>query len=381
MSDNLHAASSQWASRPADERFWSLRDMRIACGVARANSIGAVVPFAQLRVAPQGEDLALIGPTGQPARFTHYSFDRFAGDVGAPASYLRKLPVDIAAGALNASIAQSEEKSDRDLLFHKNGGLAVRACLSCRYDRVWDEDVCSMLERLDGWRPPAGYWVDGPSRIATAEDILPGQIRIQPGDKIGPSGLYASDHDMFAFLVAPDRVISDGGGGSLMRGFFVRNSEVGDSSLSVTFFLMQAVCGNHIVWNATGVHEIKVRHVGKDTLGRAFRGFAAQLRTYHDAAASEEGRILAARNMVLGNSKTEVLDALYKYAQGHSLPLSRARLGEALDVAAEHEDWYGNPRTVWAAVAGLTHASQKTGFADERANMDRAAGKLMQMAF
>ena len=49
-----------------------------------------------------------------------------------------------------------------------------------------------------------------------------------------PSGLYASDHDMFAFLVAPDRVISDGGGGSLMRGIFVRNSEVGDAALSVT---------------------------------------------------------------------------------------------------------------------------------------------------
>ena len=41
MSTNLHAASSQWANRPADERFWTLRDMRMACEVARANSIGA----------------------------------------------------------------------------------------------------------------------------------------------------------------------------------------------------------------------------------------------------------------------------------------------------------------------------------------------------
>ena len=115
---------------------------------------------------------------------------------------------------------------------------------------------------------------------------------------------------MFYFGVAPDRIISDGNGGSLMRGIFVRNSEVGDAALSVTFFLMQAVCGNHIVWNATGVHEIRVRHIGEGTMARAFRGFEAELRRYHDAAPEEESRIVAARNLVLGNSKDEVLDAI-----------------------------------------------------------------------
>ena len=379
---NLHAASSQWASRPADERFWTVRDMRIACEVARANSGTKRLPFADLRVGVQGDALALIGPTGTAARFTHYAFGQFAGSVKAPANYLRDLPPAIAADAMNAGIAKYQgDRSDHELLFHQNGGLTLRASLSGLYDRVWDDEVCRMLERLEGWRPPAGRHVDGPSRLATSDDILPGQINIAPGDAIGPSGLYASDHDMFAFLVAPDRVISDGAGGQLMRGIFVRNSEVGDAALSVTFFTMQAVCGNHIVWNATGVHEIKVRHVGANTLDRAFRGFQAELRKYHDAAPEEERRIVAARKHVLGATKKEVLDALCKYAKGHSLNLSRARFTEALDVAAEHEDWYGAPNTVWAAVAGLTHASQKTGYADDRARVDRDAGKLMEIVF
>lgn len=239
-----------------------------------------------------------------------------------------------------------------------------------------------MLERLDGWRPPAGrYMGQGEQRAATSEDILPGQIWIKPGDAIGPSGLYASDHDMFAFLVAPDRVISDGAGGSLMRGIFVRNSEVGDASLSVTFFLMQAVCGNHIVWGASNVHKISVRHVGKGTMARAFRGFEADLRRYHDGGAAEDEKgILAARQLVLGNTKEEVLNELCAYAKRHSIPLSRPRFAEAYEVAEEHVDWYGNPRALWATVAGLTHASQKTTFADDRSAIDKAAGKLMAMA-
>jgi hypothetical protein len=392
MSTFLHAANSEWANRPADERFWTLRDMRIACETARANSIGKRVSFNALRAAPteNGKAVALWHDASEPARFTHYAFGQLCGAVQAPASYLRELPAHVAADCLNAGLirASNTDRTPRDLLFHKNGGLTLRACLSDRYDRVWDNELCAMLERLDGWRPPAGRVsyspgaeADARNRPATADDILPGQINIKEGDVIGPAGLYASDHDMFAFLVAPDRVISDGGTGSLMRGIFVRNSEVGDASLSVTFFLMQAVCGNHIVWNATGVHEIRVRHLGEGTLKRAFRGFEAELRRYHDSAAEEEKGILAARRLVLGDTKEEVLDALCKYAKGHSIPLSRPRFLEAYETAEEHRDWYGDPRSLWANIAGLTHASQKTGFADDRTVVDKSAGKLMAMAF
>lgn len=380
---NLLAASSQWASRPADERFWTLADMRAACSDSRNGCRTATVPFRRMQatVTP-GDEVGIIGPTGVPARFTNYAFGQFCTSVGAPASYLREFPASMAADCLNLGIRKHADGSDRELLLHQNGGLTVRASLSEKYDRVWDDDVCAMLQGLTGWRAPAGrHMGHGSSREATADDILPGQINISVGDAIGPSGLYASDHDMFAFLVAPDRVISDGAGGSLMRGIFVRNSEVGDSSLSVTFFLMQAVCGNHIVWNATGVHEIKVRHLGAGTMRRAFRGFETELRRYHDAAPEEEKMIVAARSLVLGNTKEEVMAAVLKYAKSHSLALSKPLVSEALDVAEAHVDWYGNPRTLWATVAGITHASQQSGFADKRTDTDKLAGKLLRMAF
>ena len=89
--------------------------------------------------------------------------------------------------------------------------------------------------------------------------------------------------------------------------------------------------------------------------------------------------IAAARNLVLGSTKDEVLDAIVKYARGHSLPISRKRAELGYETAERNVDWYGNPRTLWANVAGLTQASQATGFADDRAVNDRAAGALLGM--
>jgi uncharacterized protein DUF932 len=383
MSDNLHAASSQWAKRPADERFWNLAEMRAACQASRDGSGVKRIKFGDLRARAVDSDLVIQGPAGNPARLTHYAFGQLAGSVGAPAGYLRELPAAIAADALNVGLAKNAEENrlDRDLLFHKNGSLTLRACLSERYERVWDAEVCAYLERLKGWRAPAGLAIghtDSRNRPATAADILPGQINIHEGDMITPSGCYASDHDMFYFGVASDRVIGSGHD-TMMRGMFVRNSEVGDSSLVFTFFLMQAVCGNHIVWGAKGVHEVRVRHTGINPMRKALREFEAELVRYRDGAAEEERGIVAAKALRLGANKQEVLDALVKYAKAHSIPLSRARLTEGYATAEAHVDWYGDPNTLWANVAGLTQASQQIGFADDRSTVDRAAGKLLEM--
>lgn len=383
MSNNLHAASSQWATRPADQRFWNLAALKEACRASREGSAIATVPFGSLKASAQGEEIFLSGRAGIPAHMTHYAFGQLATSVNAPAGYLRSLPSATAAECLNVGIEKAKDRSDRKLLFHKNGSLALRACLSEDYERVWDHEVCAYLEKLEGWRNPAGLApanYRGETRRATVDDILPGQINIGEGDLIAPAGLYASDHDMFAFLVAPDRTIDDGSGKPLMRGVFVKNSEVGDSSLVFTFFLMQAVCGNHIVWGARGVHEVRVRHMGKDPFTKAIKEFEVELRKYRDGAAEEEAGIAKARKLVLGSTKDEVLSALVKYAKGHSLPLSRSRISEALDVAEQYRDWYGDPRSLWGAVAGLTHASQGT-YQDDRETVDRAAGKLLEMAF
>jgi hypothetical protein len=73
------------------------------------------------------------------------------------------------------------------------------------------------------------------------------------------------------FMVDDDRRIFETlPGGGLSRGFFISNSEVGDASFSLTTFLYQYVCGNHMVWGAQGVKNIRIPHIG-DADERAFR--------------------------------------------------------------------------------------------------------------
>jgi hypothetical protein len=198
---------------------------------------------------------------------------------------------------------------------------------------------------------------------------------IQPGNTIGPAGLYASDHDMFAFLMHPDRAIDDGTGHPLYRGFFCWNSEVGDTSWGIETFLYEMTCGNHIVWNAKDVKAFRFRHVGKID-EKIARTVSVELTKYSDQSANdEEGRIAKARTFVLAKTKDETLDMVFAMR----IPaLSRGILNKSYD-RAEWNEYDAN--TAWGLVQGITRVSQDTAYADERAALDRAAGKVLAIAF
>jgi hypothetical protein len=200
------------------------------------------------------------------------------------------------------------------------------------------------------------------------------------GDTVAPAGLYASDHDMFVFMVNEDRMIDDGTGHGLGRGFFMWNSEVGSASFGIMTFLYDAICGNHIVWNAREVQEIKVRHIGAAD-GKAFRGIRTEIIRYADDSVSDlEARIKHARTFELGMTKDEAIDNLFAKATKSRINVSRTALTDAY-ATAEQSPRYGSPRSLWGFVNGLTENSQKLAYADERLAMDRAAGKLMEIEF
>ena len=54
---------------------------------------------------------------------------------------------------------------------------------------------------------------------------------------------------MFCFLIDPAGW-TEIGGQAFAPGFFVWNSEVGSRSVGIETFWFQAVCQNHIVWDA-----------------------------------------------------------------------------------------------------------------------------------
>lgn len=350
----LYQASKQWASRPDDERFASLREMYDATRAYAAESRERPgEPYGNLRVEADGGEVVVVGARNIPARMTHWAFGQLAARVGAPAGYLRELPPTLACQNINHGLKERAESLGKaNLLFHTNGSLMLRAFTSDQYGRIWNHEVADRLMGLPaGWRvPPA----------------------MTDGSK--PSGIYASDHDMFVFLVNEDRRISDGSKGGLARGVFVANSEVGAAALRVTRFLYRYVCGNHIVWGARAVKEISVRHVGDSVHARMSGLFAATLREYADEGADyQEGRIRAAQLTALGKTKDQVLDAIF----GKRI-LSRRAAEEAYDAVLPEVD--GSPNTAWGLVQGLTRASQLTPYADERVAMEAAAPKILAMS-
>jgi hypothetical protein len=179
---------------------------------------------------------------------------------------------------------------------------------------------------------------------------------------------------MFAFMINEDKRIDDGSDGGLSRGFFVENSEVGASALNLTMFYYRHVCGNHIVWGASKVTKVRIVHRGR-AIDRFSDDFMREMAKFADSSTAEdEAKILRAREKELGDSREAVVDMLY----GLKL-LPRKDLLAAYDVAEREEDTV-SPRSVWGMVQGITRLSQDTPFADQRAAMDRAAGKVLALA-
>lgn len=390
MALNLFAANDQWSKRPDDERFWTLREMFDACQGYASQARVAVVDYRQLRADAEGTALALVGPEGVPAQFTHWGFGQLCQRLSAPADYLRRLPAPVAAECVNAGLRRiGEDDSKSNVLFHQNGSLLCRAFLSDDYARIWNWEVLARLLELEpmGWRVPPARPArpdQAGARPATAADVLPNQgdfaLRVKEGDMIAPAGLYASDHDMFAFLVNEERRIDDGTAGGLARGVFVSNSEVGAASLKVTRFLYRHVCGNHIVWDAKDVQELRIVHRGRNDRRFAYQ-LRSELRNYADETATDDqNRIRAAQRFEIAGTKEEVLDRLF------GLKILPRKTIEAAYEHAEAESALrpncGNsPRSAWGMAQGVTSLSQGEAYAEDRVRLDRAAGKILSMAF
>jgi len=385
----LFKASNQWATRPPDERFWTLQDMTRACTAYREQARESRIRFSDLRVEPVGDELQLLGRLGMPARLTHWSMGQLCSRAQAPASYLRKLSPTLAAQNLNWGLKhrpQHDANPDDwpSLLFHSGNGSGplLRAITSSKYTRIWNYEVGQRLMNLHGWRvPPASPVPNGTkdARIATVDDCMQGS-QVRPGQLIGPSGIYASDHDMFVFMISDSR-IEDGSDGGLFRGFFCWNSEVGASSFGIMAFLFKTVCQNHIVWGAHGVHEMRIRHVG-DADERAFQQIQVELKRYADSSASDmQAKIQAAQRYTLGGTKDEVVEQLLGMARKRRVDVTQKELVGAYQIAERSEDQYGAPTTLWGMVNGLTEQSQQVDHTDNRVKKDKAAGKLLQMAF
>lgn len=357
----LFKAHQQWATRPADQRFTSLAELHAATLAYAKTSTERDVPWGDLRTRPAaGDQVALVGKAGNPALLTHFSFGQLANRVGAPAEYLRGLPAALACDNLNHGLATRNlagpDNRDAKLLFHVNGSVLCRALTTTMYERVWNHEVA---ERLLEWE--SNGWAPARPTIRVLDDSLP---------------LYASDHDMFVFLCHNDLAIAEPGqDGALYRGVIVENSEVGAGSLKLTRFLYREMCGNHIIWGASNVMDLSLRHVGR-VRDRMYNWTIALRQYANEGTTADHDRVVRAMHATIADTKEGVLDKLFGI---RSLGLSRKTAEAGYDAVLPAQD--GSPNTVWGMAQGLTRHSQTLPFADKRTDLDRAAGKLLEFSF
>lgn len=358
----LSAAHKEWSSRPADERFASTLDLHARAVADRNAARRSEVKTEKLKVEAIKGDVYLMAQD-KPIALSNWSFGQLATIADAPAGYLNRLPAELAVQNLNHGLRNAENRQHVAFMHRTPSEKAdaavakLRALTSPRYSRIWNEQVTSRLvelEDLGTWRPaPAAF--------------------------DGSRGLYLGDRDMFAFFVDNDRRIFESlPGGGLSRGFFVKNSEVGAASFSVTTFFYNYICGNHYVWGASGVKEIKIRHIGNADERFMDGDLIAELKSYADGSAKEdEMKIKKMRSYVIGKDLDEVLDTVMGLGSKHGL--SKKQVTAGYELATQRVDWYGAPNTLWGLAGGLTEIARDMPIAEDRVALEAQTGKLIDL--
>lgn len=360
----LMQASRQWASRPDDQRFTSLDDMLAFKAHQREISRQSVIASRRIEAQPIASDpthagLQIVGVHDQPVVPNHWSFGQLCERVKAPASYLRTLPAPMVADLLNYGVFKRDVE-DVGILTRGEDDQTLAAATGPRYGRVWDYDVIKAI------RDRFGDGVTGDFRV-------PGEFGREVRVTKDNTTLYASDRDMFVFLADEKNRIEvpgrrNGKPGSLARGFFVWNSEVGSKTLGIGTFLFDFVCSNRIVWGAEGYEEIKIMHF-KSAEDRWMEEVAPAIEAY--AEKSTQGIRQAIEDARAKRVSGDALDDFLK---------RRFTAGQVEGIKAAHFADEDRPmENLWDVTTGVTAYARGIKHQDARIDLERKAGKIMAM--
>ena len=368
----LGRVSSEWFSRPDDERYLSLGALHDAVRSRAERATARTVQSRDIRVEASRDDperLTLRVPgRDEPIAPTHWSFGQTASLVGAPASYLRQLPAPLA--AINLQHGLLSHRGELIKTLETQGDrVELRAVTGPDYGRIWDHELVAAVMRIAGdgvgdtrWKVPGvldwSTMTHNPFVEVTKDTTT----------------LYASDRDVFLFLVDDAHPIEAGrllnGDPDLyFRGFYCWNSEVGSKTLGMASFYLRAVCMNRNIWGAEGFEEISIRH-SKFAANRFAHEAAPALERFADSSpAPFVGGIKAARERIVARGDEEREAFLRKRGFGKA---ETARI-----IATVLAEEGRPPASIFDFVQGITAVARSRPHQDARLEMEgKAAGLL-----
>lgn len=339
---NLTRAHTELYRRSADERFETLATLREHCRQRKQQSFDHWCPPRELRPGAVDGDQFQLG-VGSDGAFlmNDWSFGQLCKLAGVAKETVNRLSAETASQVF----AETLPRGNKPLQLFMEGSQ-VRSIHGTSYTRLYDAELVTMLE---------DYAVDfQPPQTASG----------------GGTGLYAGEQDLFCFLIDPAGW-TEIGGEAFAPGFFVWNSEVGRRSVGIQTFWFQAVCQNHIVWDAVEVVEFSRKHTSsvRDALTEVrqiIEGLVAKRDQRRDSFAKV---IEKAMRETLGSDADETLKALLK----NGIPRSAAK--DALKIAEVQGRF-----TIFALVDALTRIAGKVEYAGDRYELDARVASLLALA-
>ena len=370
--ERIGRVSSEWFSRPDDERYLSLSSLYEAVRARSERATARTVETRALRVEASRDDaerLALAVPGREaPIAPTHWSFGQLCSLVGAPSTYMRQLPAPLAGINLQHGLLSHRAELVKTLEAD-DGRVELRAVTGPDYGRIWDQELVEAVMRIAGdgvgdtrWKVPGLLDWSTMTHNPFVEVIK------------DTTTLYASDRDVFLFLVDDTHPIEAGrlpnGDPDLyFRGFYCWNSEVGSKTLGIASFYLRAVCMNRNIWGAEGFEEISIRH--SKFAGHRFAHQAAPaLERFADSSpAAFVAGVRAAREAIVARGDEDRESFLRK--RGFSRPETEKIIATVLDEEGRP------PESVFDFVQGITAMARGKPHQDARLELEGKAAKLL----
>tara|TARA_R110000803_G_scaffold22046_2_gene54999 strand:- start:616 stop:1806 length:1191 start_codon:yes stop_codon:yes gene_type:complete len=376
------AVSSQWFSRPDDQKFLTLDDMlahkkvdaqRMTSRTVDTHKVKIIGDFDEANPS-RGNIFVEYTDENKQEHYnapTNWSFGQLSQLAGAPAGYLKDLPAPLAADCIQWGLKYNRSKDLIKVYGNQANGGELRAATGPDYGRIYDWEILDPIKNLidesgGRWKVP-GMMVGSRNGLAVYDPEVPVSM--------DTTTLFASDRDVFVFLVDDRNPIEVGklpnGEPDLMfRGFYAWNSETGSKTAGIAAMYLRGVCMNRNLWGVENFEEIKIRHT-KFAPDRFAMEARPALQSFANGSTHSfiEG-VQAAKDARIAKDDEERLDFLTKRA-GLSGRMAKA-------ASARHFKEEGRPvETVWDAAQAITAIARDVPHQDARIQVERKAGALL----
>jgi hypothetical protein len=336
----LTRANRELFRRVPDEQFESFDALARHCQEQKDKSQERWHAPAVLKTQMAASGLLLSAGTDGAFAMTDWSFGQLCALAKVSKETVNRLTAETAGRVFQETLPTGRKPVQ---VFTRDD--TVRSVHGTGYTRLHDADLLNMLREF-------------------ATDFVPPQKAATGG-----TGLYAGEQDMFCFLIDPTGW-AEIAGEAFAPGFFLWNSEVGKRSVGVQTFWFQAVCANHIVWDAVEVVEFTRKHTASvhESFGQ-IRRIIESLVEARDARRDGFVRVVkTAMETTLGADAEEATKVLT--AAG----INRALARHALELAEARGRF-----TVFSVVDALTRLSGELRNAGERTDADQKASSLLAL--